>query len=847
MRARTVLIALLCSAALCAGTSIALGAAAGVAVAAVCFFLCCALALFESTQGNDTQLIEHSNDHYRDRVGAQTQQEEASPHAPEPHDDGDTADSGIPEPTVELEITAEAETEPGPQAASASKHGLEPEPESPTHTFDYAAFEQSLLLSSHPFETLRETVGALRAHKDRGESLTGVESFLVRLMEDAGLFERDGAKDAPAGIVRLYRSGLYYVKPYEPRIAYGTMLRILRVESALNALAFCHEYYEDLSAIEEEAFFKLWQRTHTSICAQTTDIDTADWSYLAMPWQASYGPSEQGEWALRYALSESLESLRLPYRLDATFRCNVSGGDVALEFKATPAHVFPSSAYVSGLGIVSTTSEMRKREASAYAARLGILLANQAFHASTKIRRVWIAAIEEGPTKHSCLYSVCIERRALSRVRMSTVTDPLATLRSLGASLVEVNDVLVGSQSHFYLEDERFCPSSRYDLWHLSERSLPASAARSLGTPRVSGLIVNEELPRSAAAEQLMGKLIAAQEPATTQSSVAALLDTARDMSDISVWTAAERVASQLVDGKLDADEPATIGKELIDGDPLNKAVDQAQVLLLKRNPHEALRILTSALKPFESSGSYDDTSAVAYRSFDNFVERVIYNRLHARDTRSVVLVPDAYVMARLVLSAILISLPEEEGGGGAKALHHARRAVQVAPLNISANLGMAACLEATGDLAEAAQQITSYLEVAYHPQGIGLAYYRLGSIEWALGNKDVSLACFQKSVQVFPPLLPFVMQTSHELQGADGPDVIELMSTSDIEQALRSEEIPIAPTSRTAWILYDGATASIDAEVFPVARELMQILELLTGDDVIHAVRMSLEHEPDV
>jgi hypothetical protein len=48
------------------------------------------------------------------------------------------------------------------------------------------------------------------------------------------------------------------------------------------------------------------------------------------------------------------------------------------------------------------------------------------------------------------------------------------------------------------------------------------------------------------------------------------------------------------------------------------------------------------------------------------------------------------------------------------------------------------------------------------------------------------------------------------------------------------------------AYALYDGATASVDAEVFPVAHDLLTSLEALTGDDVIHGIRMSLENEPD-
>ncbi len=716
-----------------------------------------------------------------------------------------------------------------------------------TASFDYEVFQRSLFFSSNPIATLRATVDRIRKRQKQEEHVSDAELFLVRLLEEAGLYTDEGKEELPQiDIVRPHRTGMFYLRTHTNTLPYGIVLRIVSIEAVLNALFFAHEYYGSLDDVSMEDLYRLWQRVQVSLCAQAPAIDTADWSYLAMPWQIPYGPSDQGEWAVRYALSEAIESAQAPYRLEATFRSNVSSGDIALEFLVTPSRAFPHSASVANLGIIPTTINMRCRAASEYAARMGLLLASQAFHTSSRIKRVWIAAIERTPSERNCWYSVCVGRRAFSQVRMGAINNPLATLRSLGASFEECDGVFTPTAPCFYLEDEQFCPHFRHDLWNLSERSLPASAALSLGASRVSGLFIHEELPRSIAADKMLRGIVPSWSEAATQTSVRAVLDAAHETSDMSVWSAAERVASKLVDGRLSTDDPQSIHDEMVSGDDLSKAVETAQDYLFAQRPHEALQVLHSALGPLEQTGRYFDSKSVVYRSFDSFVERVIYNRLNAQDTRTVALAPDAYVLAHLIASAMHLSLANEGDGNVTKAHKHALRALQVAPINGPANLGMVACLEAMGDIEGASKQLKSYLEVAYHPHGIGLAYFKLGSLEWQLANKEACHACLQRAVRLFPPLLSFVMSEFQSFANQDGSATIELLDDDNMERILQNEGIPVAPTPRTSFILYDGATASIDAEVFPVAQDLMRILEILTGDDVIRGIRLSLEREPD-
>ncbi|MEE0027732.1 MAG: hypothetical protein U0J70_09080, partial [Atopobiaceae bacterium] len=285
---------------------------------------------------------------------------------------------------------------------------------------------------------------------------------------------------------------------------------------------------------------------------------------------------------------------------------------------------------------------------------------------------------------------------------------------------------------------------------------------------------------------------------------------------------------------------------EFVEGDALSRAVKTSQQLLMTQRPEDALDVLRSALGPLEAEGRYVDSPTVAYRNFDSFTERVMYNRLNRNDKRSVVLVPDAYPVAHLTLSALYSSASTEDESYLEAALSHAQRALDVAPLSSAANLGVAACLEALDKTKEAQDLLRSFLSTAYHNQSMGMAYFRLASLLWHDGDHLAGRACYYQAARTFPPLFPFIVTEYQTLAMQSGDNESYEMSEEQVEEALRQANIPLAPTQDMAYALYDGATASVDAEVFPVAHDLLTSLEALTGDDVIHGIRMSLENEPD-
>ena len=61
----------------------------------------------------------------------------------------------------------------------------------------------------------------------------------------------------------------------------------------------------------------------------------------------------------------------------------------------------------------------------------------------------------------------------------------------------------------------------------------------------------------------------------------------------------------------------------------------------------------------------------------------------------------------------------------------------------------------------------------------------------------------------------------------------------------LKAYNIPLAPTPEITSFVLEGTKASLDAEVFPVARNFATLLGLLSGDDVMVGIIRSIETRP--
>ena len=783
---------------------------------------------------------------------AVTQEPLAKPDAPAPTaHTSKSAEKLLEEPVV----PTPSEQTPAPLPPSIEEPADFPAPPQPTSsspttladeapavsTLDFAALSDQLVASSNPLAELKRFVGDIRTREAKADpdapnakpAPCDLERYAARMLEEAGLFDKD--IELPAlSVVRPHLSRILYLRHEETSISYPARQRILRLEAALNAIRFACSSLAPTATMHEA--YLLNQGLARSIVAQAQPIDEPHSLADTDSWP-------EGEWSVRYGISHAIETLQLPHRLTARYRTNVADGNVAIEFDFTPAELFSSSCYVDGLGIVPSTGDMRQQAAADYALRLGLLLAASAFRCSSHIRHVWVAAILETPKRRTCYLSVDFDRWRFARIDLSNPGELSETYRSFAPVMRYEDGWLRPVRQGFHLEQERFCPTRRYLPVSLSSRRLEGHVAQSLGTDHVSGLAIEESDGRTLVANAIMMHLAPEDDASATQKNVKAVMELAGDDPDPTVREASERVVRGLVEGSLKPDA-LSVGEEFVRGDALTRACDRSKELLMGQKLEEAHRAIAPILARIDEVGTYDDSATVAYRYFNSYVERALYNRLQADggETRSIMLVPNAYYEAHLLVSMTSLML-----GAHDEALAHAERLLELAPLDARARLHAVKCLEVLGRDDDAVRCLCELLEFAYEPQGLGYAYYRMAFFQWKRGNLAATQACYQYAMRFLPQAIPMLamelsvlyLQNPDALQQADS-------STEELEAILEAHDIPLAPTEQTSTLFFDCARAALDAEVFPVARTFAHIISAFGSDDVVAGVIRSLEDEPD-
>lgn len=741
------------------------------------------------------------------------------------------------------EAQVEAENEGG-AAASLSSHGQnapqadEPQDDSPTSQegdpTHFKALWKRLLGSSDPIAELKLVVGEIHQREIDADidstamAPTAVETYLARRLDEAGLFDTS-VELPPIRIVSPRRTHLFYLRT-SGSMSYAAKLRVIAVEAALNAFCFVNRYFKQPEKATLTQVYQLYQGLTSSVCAQIPSIT------MELPREGEPLSDPDGEWMVREILGQAIETVQTPYRLTATYRSNVACGDVAIQVDLTPSAVFPGTAWVPELGIVPTTSDMRRQEASRYGLRMGIMLAACAFHASQRVRHVWVQGVVDTPSEHRCYYHARIDRSAFRWIEMDHIVDPISCLLCLGGTLTHENGILQPIEDGFSLDDERFCPPRRFEPVALSTRTLAPRFAHALGTTRVSGLAIDESEVRASVADDVVRRL-----NNSTEQNVRMILDLANQSDDSTVQKAAKRTASKLIEGAIADNDALGVREEFVSGDDLTQAVSKANEQLQNQEFFEATRTLETALAPIDEANTYVDNAQVVWRAFDSYVDRALYNRLHAGDKRAVKLVPHAYVEAHMALAVALLAEGDVD-----QALEHARRGHAVAPDSSWTSLNLVTCLQAAGKDDEAMGQLDELLKVAHDPQGIGLAYYQMAHLQWMRGNLLAARACFEHIPQYLGNSLPTLDTELMILMGENGGSSIEPLSDETSNRILTEHGIPVAPSEKIAHYFYEGLAASFDAEVFPVAKSFVEQLGQLSGDDVVMNVIRSVEGEPD-
>ncbi|WP_148138365.1 bacterial transcriptional activator domain-containing protein [Olsenella sp. HMSC062G07] len=661
-----------------------------------------------------------------------------------------------------------------------------------------------------------------------------MELFAARRLEEAGLF-KDDVELPQLKIVLLGRSGLFYLRMAPGPVAYLARLRVLGLEAALNQLVFCSKYLE--SSASEEDCYEANELVLRHICAQARPIDEAG--------ELLEGEVPDGEWATRRQISNAIESLVLPYRLEASFRTNVADGNVAIEFAMTPDRVFPASMLVDQLGVVTSSREMRRKAASAYAQRLAILLAAEAFRASTKVRHVWVAATLDTANRHWCYLSVDFDRGRFSQIDLAhdltRVSDFERVYRRFVPVIRRERGMLRPVEQSFSLNEARFCPPRRHESPSLSSRRLPPRQAHDLGCQSVYGLAIQEADKRSLIATDILRRLASHDvDKDATARNVGTILELAGDDPDPDVRSAAERTVRGLIDGRL-PNEPLAIAEEFVSGDALSRAAAAGRESLARHDPRAALERCERALGEVDGRGLYDDAEGIEWRYFGSYVDRALYNRLFAPPETSIMLVPDGYFECHLICSSARLALGDSD-----EACRHARRLVELAPLDHRGFLHLVRCLEEKGDTDEAIEALKVLLLRAHDLEGLGIGYYRMASFQWQKGNILAAQAAYHSSIAAFRGSFPLAALELAAL-AAQHPDTFRQdLSHDETTSLLEGAGIPVAPTKQMTASFLSCMRASVDAEVFPVARSFVSTLVTLHPDDVLIGVMRSLEGEPD-
>ena len=663
---------------------------------------------------------------------------------------------------------------------------------------------------------------------------SGIERFAARVLTEAGLFE-DDVELPPLKAVMLNRSSLFYLRIGSKSIPYLARLRVIKLEAALNQIRFATQYLNP-RASEQECFELNWLMLN-HICVQAGTLDKS--------LKALEDDIPDSEWSSRRQIATALETLVLPYRLEANFRVNIADGNVSIEFAATPEQVFPSSMPLNGLGIVLSSREVRKRAASVYIQRLAILLAAIAFRSSSKILHVWVAATLDTANRHQCYLSVDFDRWRFSQIDVEKDMDDTGNFnrvyhRFVPAMRIE-RGILRPVKQTFRLEEPRFCPPRRYEALSLSSRRIPKVQAEALGCDHVYDLAIEEADKRNYVAIDIMRRLVFDKsDEGSTEKNVRMILDVAGDDPDLSVRSAAERCVQGLIDGTI-PEEPFAIGEEFANGDALSKAAERAHEQLDRKDPAGAIITLKAALADVDGHDLFADSRGIEWRYFGNYVDRALYNRLYGASETSVMLVPDSYFECHLMLSAAY-----EAQGRHEAACRHAKRTVELAPLDRRAHLHLVHCLEVAGDSEGAIEGLNRLLSTAHDPEGLGIGYYRMAFFQWQKGNILAAEACYKSSLGVLRGSFPMAATELATLAMQHPETFREDMSQEEMISILTDADIPIAPTEPIADAFLSCMKASVNAEVFPVARNFVSILAGLYPDDVVFGILRSLETEPD-
>lgn len=690
-------------------------------------------------------------------------------------------------------------------------------------TIDLDGLLAALERDPFPVESLKSALGALRMAQARRTSPAlpdALSSFMAEQLDDAGLLRL--ADDAPARLRPNARSGQVRLDIQGPGLDEEGVRTLRRVESALNRAVYAKRCIGRRPETSVPELYLLSDAIERSVACEAADIDTGAGGY-----------GDRGEWEVRRAVALGIQSLRLPYRLECRFRLNLEAGVAALSFDTVEPDVIAPREWCVDGGTRRTTRARRELRASRLACREAMVLAAMALSTSPRLHEAWVQATDGDGRR---LISWRATRAAVAALDLEGPGErPEDELAALGASIDACDGRLYPVTPQFSMADPLLCPSWRSDEPETSLRPLAAETARALGASAMADLAIRGTARREAAADQVCSAL-----DGTCSHDVATVLEATAHDGDREVRAAGQRVVRALIDGTLDGGDPEAVRDALLADGDLGRAVGDAFSLLASPEGRDPVRVercareLERLLAAEEDAEPYRNGADHVWRFFNTYAERGLHNRLSGADGREVRLVPAPYYHAHGALASLSMRL-----GRADRALAFALRAQELDPMDVNARLRAARCYELLGDAPMAEATVRELLSLAHDPDSICAAYLRLGGAFRQEGELRLADASLRHAVAVGGVCAPAAVRALGDLQARGG---YEPAPAGTVADELEGAGIPLAPVARVGEVLVDGAKAAVDAGIFPVARDLTALVGILTNDESLLTVALSME-----
>ena len=182
-------------------------------------------------------------------------------------------------------------------------------------------------------------------HNSDDKMVSMPELVLAMQLVEAGIFSDEANLD-DVRVVIPPASGLFYLQQQKPSSDLLQRIQIEKIETALNLFLLFTKYYPEKTYYQPADVLNFQQTYARNICAFTERISEPFYLNKNDMMQEH---TVDTEWNVRQSLAYVIETLQLPYRLRADFRCNVKDGNVAIEFFATHEDALP---YLTTMGSV---------------------------------------------------------------------------------------------------------------------------------------------------------------------------------------------------------------------------------------------------------------------------------------------------------------------------------------------------------------------------------------------------------------------------------------------------------------------------------------------------------------